>query len=203
MLHELGPRLNSLLVSLLGILLCVLGHMNHLRNRNSIQVTESLEHQQSAKKLSSSPHPQTYIRNGAIRQLSIPLILYLLNLALRIQMDSNHTLNSLLFSNPLDNISRLEVHQNRVSGILDAVVQALNLAKRSLQPVPLRGVLVAALGDGDVVGEGRVVAPERELRQRRPPREQVQHRAYDCALRVGEADAGGGLDVLGLDVEAG
>jgi hypothetical protein len=177
--------------------------MNHLRNRNSIQVTESLEHQQSAKKHPSSPHSQTYIRNGAVGQLSIPLILDLLNLALRIQMDSNQTLDSLLLSNPLDNIPRLEVHQNRVPSVLDAVVQALDLAKRSLQPVPLRGVLVAAFGNGDVVGEGRVVAPERELRQRRPPCEEVQHRADDCALRVGEADAGGGLDVLGLDVEAG
>ena len=99
-------------------------------------------------------------------------------------MDRHKTLNSLLFVDALDDISCLHVYQDRVSGILDLVVQALDLAERRLQPIPLRGVLVAALSDGDVVSERRIIAPKRKLLQRWTACEQVEHGADNRALVV-------------------
>ena len=124
----------------------------------------------------------THVRNTAIRQLAIPLILHLPNLTLLIQMNSNNTLNQLLLIQPLDNISRPQIHEYRVPRILNLVVEPLNLTKRTLQPVPLRGVLLTSLGDGDGVREGGVVAPELQFGQRGAAGEEVEDGAYDGVL---------------------
>lgn len=82
-------------------------------------------------------------------------------------MDRNDALDRLLLVDTLDDISRLQVHQNRVPRILDLMVQTLDLAERGLQAIPLRRVLVTTGGDGDGIGECGVVAPESELGKRR------------------------------------
>lgn len=118
-------------------------------------------------------------------------------------MNRHKALNRLLLSNPLDHIPRLQIHEYGIPRILDAMVQPLDLTERRLQPVPLRRILVAARRDGQGVREGRVVSPEGELGQRGPPCKEVENRADDGALLVGERDAGRGLNIFGLDVEVG
>lgn len=78
-------------------------------------------------------------------------------------MDSDHTADNLLLVDTLDDISRLQVHQDWVPSILNTVVLSLDLTERTLQSVPLRLVLLTTLGDGDRVLERRVVAPESKL----------------------------------------
>jgi hypothetical protein len=74
-------------------------------------------------------------------------------------MYSNHTADNLLFVDALDNIPRLQIHQNGVTRILNAVVLSLDLAERALQSVPLRLVFLTALSNSDGVFEGGIVAP--------------------------------------------
>ena len=62
------------------------------------------------------------------------------------------------------------------------MVESLNLAKRTLQPVPLCGVLLAALGNGNGVREGGVVAPELQFGERGAAGEEVENGAYDGVL---------------------
>lgn len=140
------------------------------------------------------------ICNSPLWKLPIPSILNLTNLALSIRVDSNHTLNHLLFTNPLDDISRLHIHQDRIARVRNLVVQTLNLAKSRLQAIPLRRVLFAARGDGDVVGKGGIIAPERQFGERRPAGEEVEYGTYEGLLFVRKMDGGRGLDVFGLDV---
>jgi hypothetical protein len=78
-------------------------------------------------------------------------------------MNSNHTAHDLLLVDALNHIPRLEVHQDRVTRILNTVVLPLDLAERALQPIPLRLILLAALGNCDGVFKRGVVAPESEL----------------------------------------
>lgn len=116
-------------------------------------------------------------------------------------MNSNNTLNQLLLIQSLDNISRPQVHQNWVPSVFNLVVESLDLAKRTLQSVPLRGVLLTSLGDGDGVREGGVVAPELQFGEGGAASEEVEDGAYDGVLLLGELDARGSLNVFGLDVE--
>jgi hypothetical protein len=62
------------------------------------------------------------------------------------------------------------------------VVLPLDLAERALQAVPLRLVLLAALGNCDGVLEGRIVAPESKLLKRRAASEEVEDRADNGLL---------------------
>jgi len=99
-------------------------------------------------------------------------------------MNRYHTLNRLFLINPFDNISRLQIHHNRIPGIGNLVVQTLNLAESLLQPVPLCSELVAPSGDCERVGECCIVPPEREFGQRGATREEVEDGADDGLLLV-------------------
>lgn len=97
-------------------------------------------------------------------------------------MNSHHTADNLFLIDSLNHIPRLEIHQNRVTRILNTMMLSLDLTERALQPVPLRLVLLAALGDGDRVLERGVVAPEREFSERGAAGEEVEDRANDGLL---------------------
>ncbi len=88
-------------------------------------------------------------------------------------MNGNNALNRLLLANPLDYISALQVHQDRVAGVGDLVAELLDLREGLLQTVPLRGVAVTSCGDGEGIREGGVVAPESEFLERGFPGEEV------------------------------
>lgn len=171
----------SLLVTPLSILLRILRHPNHSRNSNSIQPPESL-------------------RNTALRQLPIPLVRHLSN-PISLHRNLNLRINLLLLPNPLDHIPRAQTHLDRIPIILHLMTQAFDLRESGLQTVPLRFVLLAALRDGEGVGEEGVVFPERELGERGPAGEEVEDGADDGLLLLGELDTRGGFDVGRLDLE--
>ena len=77
--------------------------------------------------------------------------------------DLNLALDLVLRAEALHLIHRLEVDLDRVPGAHDGRGEALDLAECGDEAVPLRGVLLAALGDGERVGEGRGVGPEGEF----------------------------------------
>ena len=97
-------------------------------------------------------------------------------------MNGNNTLNRLLLVNPLNYISCSQIHQYRIPRILNLMIQALDLAKRRLQTIPLSSIAIAACGNGDRVGESCVVAPESEFGKRGAAGEEVEDRAYDGLL---------------------
>jgi hypothetical protein len=118
-------------------------------------------------------------------------------------MYSNHTADNLFLINALDDISRLQIHHNGITRILDTVVLSLNLAERALQSVPLRLVLLTALSNSDGVFEGGIVAPECKLLQRRAAGKEIEDRADNGLLLRGKRYTGGGLNVCVLDLERG
>jgi hypothetical protein len=118
-------------------------------------------------------------------------------------MNSNHTAHDLLLVDALNHIPRLEVHQDRVTRILNTVVLPLDLAECALKPIPLRLILLAALGNCDGVFKRGVVAPESELLEGGAAGEEVEDWTDNGLLFWGERYAGGGGDVGVLDVERG
>lgn len=59
---------------------------------------------------------QTYIFEGSLWKLAIPLVLDLGNLTIRfIEMNEDFALHGLLLVDALDDISRLQIHLDRVS----------------------------------------------------------------------------------------
>lgn len=78
---------------------------------------------------------KTHIRDGAVRQLAVPLVFDLLNLSLAVEVDVDHRRNGLLFANALDDIAGLHVHYNWISGILDLVAKTLDLAEGALETI--------------------------------------------------------------------
>ena len=101
---------------------------------------------------------ETHILEGAIRQLAIPLVLDLCDLA-RLVEDVDLAVDGLLFADALDDVAGPQVHGDRVAAGRDFVVEALDFRKRGLQAVPLRFVSLAACGDGDGVFEYGVIGP--------------------------------------------
>lgn len=70
----------------------------------------------------------TYIRERAIWQITIPLILNLGDLACTlVVVDLDLTRYDLLFANPLDYVPSLEIHVDRVAGRSNFVTQTLDL----------------------------------------------------------------------------
>lgn len=116
-------------------------------------------------------------------------------------MDGNNALNRLLDIDTLNRILGLHIHQDRIPRIRNLVAQALDLAKRCLQTIPLGGKAVSAGRDGERISERCIVTPEREFLERGPSGEEVEHGAYDGLLLFRERDAGACLDVCCLDVE--
>jgi len=107
----------------------------------------------------------------------------------------------LLRTQPLDHISRIKVHLNRIAIALHLMPKSLDLAECRLEPIPLSLVLLAALGDCERVCELGVILPELELGERRASSEQVEDGADDGSLVLAEVDPGSRLNVLGLDVQ--
>src|SRR5690242_2597548 len=113
-------------------------------------------------------------------------------------MDRHNTLNRLLLVNPFDDIPRPQIQQDRIPSIRHLVAQPIDRAERLLQAIPLRGVAVAASRDGQWIGEGSVVAPEREFLEGGTARKEVEDGGDESLLVAGEGDARGGLDVSGF-----
>ena len=101
----------------------------------------------------------THILEGAIRELAIPLIFDLCNLAHVINEDVDLAVNDLLFTDALYDVAGTQVHGDWVAGGSDFMMEALDLRKGSLEAVPLRFVSLAAFGYGDRVFEDGVVSP--------------------------------------------
>lgn len=102
----------------------------------------------------------THILEGAVRQLAVPLVLNLCDLACRLVVeDVDFAIDGLLFTNAFDDVTRTQVHGDWVATRSDFVVEALNLGEGSLEAVPLRFVLLAAYGFGDGVFEDALVIP--------------------------------------------
>ena len=102
----------------------------------------------------------THILYGAIRQLAVPFVLDLCDLARRLVVeDVDLAVDGLLFANTLHDIAGTHVHRDWVTAGCDFVMEALNLRKGSLETVPLRLVLLAAYGFGDGVLENTLVIP--------------------------------------------
>jgi hypothetical protein len=73
----------------------------------------------------------TYLNKRALRKLTIPPILDLRNLPLS-RINLHHALNNLLHAQPLDFISRLQIHHDRVPGRSHLVMQSFDLRKGCL-----------------------------------------------------------------------
>jgi hypothetical protein len=75
---------------------------------------------------------------------------------------------------PLDLVHGLEVDLNRVTGASDRGREPLDLGEGCLQTVPLRRVLLTAFGDGERLGEGRVVGPDGKVFDRGAAGEELE-----------------------------
>ena len=75
----------------------------------------------------------THILERAIRQLTIPLVLHLCDLACRLVVeDQNLAVDDLLFADTLDDVAGLEVHADGVATISNFVVKTLNFGEGGL-----------------------------------------------------------------------
>lgn len=78
---------------------------------------------------------ETHLRNGTLRQLSIPLVLDLCDLAIGASVDVDNTLDDLLLADTFDHVASLEVHGDGVSRARHLVVQTLNFGEGGLKTV--------------------------------------------------------------------
>lgn len=102
----------------------------------------------------------THILEGAVRELSIPLVLNLCDLARRLVIeDVDLAVDGLLFTDAFHDVASTQIHRNRVATGSDFVVEALDFREGSLETVPLRFVLLAAYGFGDRVFEDALIIP--------------------------------------------
>ena len=109
----------------------------------------------------------THILKGAIRELAIPLVFNLCDLASRFVIeDVDLAVNGLFLANAFYNVACTQVHPNWVTTGSHFVVEALNFGEGGLEAVPLRFVLLAAYGFGDRVLEDTLVIPELKFLQR-------------------------------------
>ena len=78
----------------------------------------------------------THILERAVRELTIPLVLHLCDLASRLVVeDQDLAVDDLLLAETLDNIAGLEVHADGVAAISDFVVETLNFREGRLQSI--------------------------------------------------------------------
>ena len=102
----------------------------------------------------------THILNGAVRELAVPLILNLCDLARRLVVeDVDLAVDGLLFANAFYDVAGTQVHRNWVTAGSDFVMQALDFRESGLEAIPLRFVLLATYGFGDWVFEDTLVVP--------------------------------------------
>ena len=102
----------------------------------------------------------THILKGAIRELAIPLILNLCDLARRLVVENvDLAVDGLLFANAFYDIAGTQVHSNWVTAGSDFMMQALDFRKSGLEAIPLRFILLAADGFGNRVLEDTLVIP--------------------------------------------
>ena len=102
----------------------------------------------------------THILEGAVRELAVPFVLDLCDLARRLVVeDVDFAVDGLLFPDALDDVARTQVHGDGVTAGGDFVVEALDFGEGGLQAVPLGFVLLAADGFGDGVFEDARVVP--------------------------------------------
>lgn len=102
----------------------------------------------------------TYIHEGAIRKLAIPLVLDLCDLAcILVVKDVDLAVDGLLFADPLYDVAGTQVHSDGVAAGGDFVVEALDFRKGSLEAIPLSFVLLATFSYGDRVLEDTVIIP--------------------------------------------
>ena len=102
----------------------------------------------------------THILKGAIRELAVPLILNLCDLARRLVVENiDLAVDGLLFANAFYYVPGTQVQSDWIPAGSDFVVQALDFRKSSLEAIPLRFVLLAAYGFGDRVFEDTFVVP--------------------------------------------
>lgn len=78
---------------------------------------------------------RTYVADGAIGKLSVPLILDLLDLAVLVKEDVDDRANGLLLADTGNNVSGLEVHRDGVTGRGDFVAKTLDLLEGCLKTV--------------------------------------------------------------------
>ena len=78
----------------------------------------------------------THILERAVRELTVPLVLYLCDLASRLVVeDQDLAIDDLLLAETLDNVAGLEVHTDGVAAISDFVMETLNLGEGRLQSI--------------------------------------------------------------------
>lgn len=108
----------------------------------------------------------THILEGAVRELAVPFVFDLCDLARRLIVeDVDFAVDGLLFANTLHDIACTQVHGDWVAAGGDFVVEALDFREGGLQAVPLRFVLLAADGLGDGIFEDALIVPQLELLQ--------------------------------------
>lgn len=108
----------------------------------------------------------THVANRALGQAPVPAVLDAADLAAGVvDEDLDDRRHDLLLLEPLDDVLVAHVERDGVARVGDAVVLQLDRPEERGQPVELRRVLGVAGRDGDVVGEGRVGAPEAEFRE--------------------------------------
>ncbi len=106
----------------------------------------------------------THILEGAIRELAIPFVLDLCDLARRLVIeDVDLAVDGLLFPDALYDVAGTQVHGDGVAAGRDFVVETLDFGEGGLEAIPLRFVLLAAYSFGDGVFEDAFVVPELKL----------------------------------------
>ena len=102
----------------------------------------------------------THILKGAVRELAIPLILNLCDLARRLVVeDVDLAVDGLLFANAFYDVAGTQVHSDWVTARSDFMMQALDFRESGLETIPLRFILLAAYGFGDRVLEDTLIVP--------------------------------------------
>lgn len=82
----------------------------------------------------------TYIREAAIWEIAIPLVLNLRDLAGRLVVeDLDLAVDDLLLADHLDDVASLQIHADGVTAVGDFVTEALDLLEGGLESILRRG----------------------------------------------------------------
>lgn len=132
---------------------------------------------------------ETYIFEGAVGQIAIPLVLDLGDLpSVLVIGNSDLARDCLLLVDALHDIAGFQIHLDGVAARGDLMVEALDLAEGCLKTVPLRFVLGTASSDGDGIFEQSIVVPHLKLLQRRSTGEELWC-GLACSCSLIETDA--------------
>lgn len=102
----------------------------------------------------------THILDRAIRELAVPLVLNLCDLARHLVVeDVDLAVDGLFFANALHDVAGAQVHRNWITAGSYFMVETLDFRESGLEAIPLGFILLAAFGFGDRVFKDTLIIP--------------------------------------------